>query len=116
MPYPLTPAPPTYIFGDESSHKGDCNFMVYGVVSLPEHRGAEIRKLLEFPDFDHEFHWKRCSSYIREHKEFVTTIFDCLHHREMKFECIVVNRHHMENAKYNDSDDDLALEKYIYRK
>lgn len=116
MKYSHPPASPTYIFGDESSDKGDSNFLVYGVVILPEHRGKEIRGLLDFPDFDHEFHWKRCASHIRQHKKFVTTLFDCIHQREMKFECIVVNRRHMENAKYNDSDDNLALEKYIYRK
>jgi hypothetical protein len=90
--------------------------MVYGVVSLPGHRGAEIKKLLEYPKFDHEFHWKKCGHHIEEHKRFVNTIFDCLHHKQLRFECIVVNRRHMDNATYNDSDPDLALEKYIYRK
>lgn len=105
-----------FLFGDESSHRGDSKFLVYGLVSCPEETAVVIKDRLAFPDFKHEFKWKRCASYIDAHKKFVNAIFDCIHSKQFRFECIVVNRRHMDNARYNDSDSDLALEKYIYRK
>lgn len=105
-----------FLFGDESSHKGDSKFMVYGLASCPDQTAVAIKDRLTFPDFDHEFKWKKCGHQIEAHKKFVNAIFDCIRTKQFRFECIVVNRHHMDNAKYNDSDSDLALEKYIYRK
>lgn len=89
--------------------------MVYGIVMFPERRYAEIEAALAFRGFDHEFHWKKCSHHIAEHRKFVSVIFDCIKNKDFQFRCIVVNRRHMNNAEFNDNDPDQALEKYIYR-
>jgi hypothetical protein len=88
--------------------------MVYGTVSCHEGQLGYIAKALEFPDFHHEFHWKR-SGFLDEHKLFASAIFHCMKRHGLKFRCIVVNTRHMKHREFNQSDPDLGLEKYIYR-
>jgi hypothetical protein len=104
-----------HIFGDESSHKGKTRFMVHGTVSCQEQNLTKIMSALEFPDFDHEFHWKRSGSHLDEHIRFVNAIFDCIRRYGLRFRCIFVNTQHMRHREYNESDPDLGLEKYIYK-
>ena len=103
-----------HIFGDESSHKGKTTFMVYGTVHCHQGQIEAVRKALEFPDFHHEFHWKRSGSYLDRHKAFASAIFYCMKYHGLRFRCIVVNTRHMRHKEFNESDPDLGLEKYIY--
>lgn len=105
-----------HTFGDESSHTGNHEFMVYGTVSCEAHRLDAITKELEFPDFRHEFHWSEAERHLEEHKEFASAIFRCIKNAQMlRFRCIVVKASHMRHREYNQNDPDLGLEKYIHR-
>lgn len=88
--------------------------MVYGTVTCDARRLDAINRVLEFPDFKHEFHWKKSGSFIEEHKQFVSAIFDCIGRYGLRFRCIVVNARHMKHREFNQSDPDLGLEKYIF--
>jgi Protein of unknown function (DUF3800) len=103
-----------HVFGDESSHKANHNFMVYGTVSCDVRRLDAIKRVLEFPNFYHEFHWKKSGSHLQQHKQFAGAIFDCIKQYRLRFRCIAVNARHMRHREFNQSDPDLGLEKYIF--
>lgn len=89
--------------------------MIYGTVSCAAGRLEHIRELLAFPEHDHEFKWKKSSSYIQKHLEFVTAIFECIKKHNLRFRCIAVNISHMRHREYNQNDPALGLEKYVFK-
>ncbi len=103
-----------HIFGDESSHDGTNEFMVYGTMTCEERWLDEVRRTLKFPDFLHEFHWSESDRRLRQHQEFVAAIFKLINGNKLRFRCIIVKTSHMRHREYNQSDADLGLEKYIY--
>ena len=109
-----TPLRHIHIFGDESSHKANHDFLVYGTVNCQERHHQAVKDALEFPDVPHEFHWKKSRSHMAAHKAFINAIFECIRKNQLAFRCIYVNAKHMKHKEYNENDPDLGLEKYIF--
>lgn len=104
-----------HIFGDESSHKGNHKFLVYGTVSCERERLPKIVAELEAASKGRNLEWKWSGNHHRAlYPEFVDAIMRSKNQYGLRFRCLVVNTRHSRHGEYNNSDADLGLEKYIF--
>lgn len=104
-----------HIFGDESSHDGQSQFLVYGTISCPRERLPRIQAELEAAACGKRAELKWSAPHHRERLPgFVDAIFRCRDKYDLRFRCIVVNKHHEDHSRFKDDNAVPGLEKYIF--
>jgi hypothetical protein len=114
---PTDPAPRLlHIVGDESSHRGNHRFLVYGTVSCERDKVPLIVEEIENAKQGKsmEWHWSEFS-YPELYLGLIDTIFRCRKEHGLRFRCLVVNTRHARHKEYSNNDPDLGLEKYLHR-
>lgn len=103
------------IFGDETSHTGGHEYLVYGTMFCDSDKVQPILNTLtaSLGGRDFERGWNH-SGFLHLYLRYVDAIFECRARYGLKFRCVVVNSREADHQKYNNSDAALGLEKYIF--
>ena len=103
------------IFGDETSHTGGHEYLVYGTMFCDSENVQPVLDTLvaSLGGRDFERSWND-NRFLHLYIKFVDAIFDCRKKYGLKFRCVVVNSRQSDHKKYNKSDPALGLEKYIF--
>jgi len=108
-----------YIYCDESRQTKD-KFMVLGGIIINSKKLDDSKIITkEFrknSNMKAELKWSKVSNYkLDEYKKFIDIFFNALENNVMRFHSVILDRHQIDNSKYNNGNKEVGFYKFFYQ-